>query len=201
MDQWCITKYRHNRSGVITLALQEMPLQNHLGYFNHIIRLSQLHQCDQGMLSKCLFFQVHLGAFSFITLASFFFQKTYLATFLAFLPQACNQFTVKKGNLRLFWLNSVTSIFFYLSTFIVKHSGVPLPALDSTQIYDWIWLSKILVNVMEEYFGSEIVQSCEKGNETKVTKMGSNYIRFLTVQEIYRGRCARSTNLTRNADL
>ena len=25
-------------------------LQKHLGYFNHTFRLSQLHQCDQGML-------------------------------------------------------------------------------------------------------------------------------------------------------
>ena len=29
-----------------------IALRKHLGYFNHILRLSQLHQCDQGMLSN-----------------------------------------------------------------------------------------------------------------------------------------------------
>ena len=29
----------------------------------------------------------------------------------------------------------------------IKHSGVPLPALDSSQIKNLIWLSKTLVNV------------------------------------------------------
>ena len=56
--------------------------------------------------------------------------------------------------------------------FIVKHSGVPLPALDSTQIKNLIWFSRTLVNVMGECFANEIVQSCGKGYETEVTKMG-----------------------------
>ena len=54
-------------------------------------------------------------------------------------------------------------------------SEVPLPALDSTQIKDLIWLSRTLVNVMGEYFANEIVQSCGKGYETKVTKMGTHF--------------------------
>ena len=55
---------------------------------------------------------------------------------------------------------------------IVKHSGVPLPALDSTQIKNLIWLSRTLANIMEECFANEIVQSCGKGCETEVTAMG-----------------------------
>ena len=34
---------------------------------------------------------------------------------------------------------------------IVKHSGVPLPALDSKQIKNLIWFSRTLVSVMGEY--------------------------------------------------
>ena len=45
---------------------------------------------------------------------------------------------------RLFLLNLIVCI--------VKHSGVPLSALDSTQIKNLIWLSRTLVNVMGEYF-------------------------------------------------
>ena len=56
----------------------------------------------------------------------------------------------------------------FLSACIVKHSGVPLPALESTQIKTLIWFSRTLVNVMEEYFANEIVQSCGKGYETDV---------------------------------
>ena len=52
---------------------------------------------------------------------------------------------------------------------IIKHSGVPLPALDSTQINNLIWLSRTLVNVMGVI---EIVQSCGKRYETEVAKMG-----------------------------
>ena len=55
---------------------------------------------------------------------------------------------------------------------IVKHSGVPLPALDSTQIKNLIWLSRTLANVMEEYFANEIVQSCGKRYESEVTTIG-----------------------------
>ena len=50
----------------------------------------------------------------------------------------------------------VLTQFVYLSFLslvcIVKHSGVPLPALDSTQIKNLIWLSRTLGNVMGEYF-------------------------------------------------
>ena len=60
---------------------------------------------------------------------------------------------------------------FLLSACIVKHSGVPLPALDSKQIKNLIWLSRTLANVIEDYFANEIVQSCGKGYETEVTKM------------------------------
>ena len=55
---------------------------------------------------------------------------------------------------------------------IIKPSGVPLPALDSTQIKNLIWLSRTLASVMGEYFANEIVQLCGKGYETEVTKMG-----------------------------
>ena len=55
---------------------------------------------------------------------------------------------------------------------IVKHSDVPLPALDSKQIKNLIRLSRTLANVMGEYFANEIVQSCGKWYETEVTKMG-----------------------------
>ena len=48
----------------------------------------------------------------------------------------------------------------------------PLPALDSKQIKNLIWLSGTLANVMGEYFANEIVQSCGKGYETEVTAMG-----------------------------
>ena len=36
----------------------------------------------------------------------------------------------------------------YFLSSIVKHSGVPLPALDSKQIKNLIWLSRTLANVM-----------------------------------------------------
>ena len=61
---------------------------------------------------------------------------------------------------------------FLLSACIVKHSGVPLPALDSKQIKNLIWISRTLVNVIGEYFANEIVQSCGKWYETDVAKMG-----------------------------
>ena len=44
---------------------------------------------------------------------------------------------------------------------IVKHSGVPLPALDSTQIKNLIWLSRTLANVMGDYFANEIVHTAK----------------------------------------
>ena len=51
-----------------------------MDYFNDIsFRLSQLHQCDEGMLPS-RFLGNPLKSFSLISL---FFQKTYLATFHA----------------------------------------------------------------------------------------------------------------------
>ena len=61
---------------------------------------------------------------------------------------------------------------FLLLVCIVKHSDVPLPALDSKQIKNLIRLSRPLVNVMGEYFANEIIQSCGKWYETEVTAMG-----------------------------
>ena len=62
-------------------------------------------------------------------------------------------------------------ITFLLSACIVKHSGVPLPALHSKQIKNLIWLSRTLANIMGEYFANENVESCGKGHETEATKM------------------------------
>ena len=57
------------------------PNCKHLGYFNHIFRFLRLQQCDQGMLPNRLFWKfIEELLFS---LASIFFQRTYLATFLA----------------------------------------------------------------------------------------------------------------------
>ena len=64
------------------------------------------------------------------------------------------------------------SVSSHLSACIVKHSGVPVPALDSKPIKNLILLSRTLVNVMGEYFANEIVQSCGKEYETEVPKMG-----------------------------
>ena len=47
-----------------------------------------------------------------------------------------------------------------------------LHALDSKQIKNYIWLSRTLVNVMEEYFANKIIQLCGKQHETEVTKLG-----------------------------
>ena len=65
----------------------------------------------------------------------------------------------------------VLTQFGYL-TFLLSACGVPLPALDSKWIKNLIWLSRTLANVMGEYFANEIVQSCGKGYETEITKMG-----------------------------
>ena len=94
-----------------------------------------------------------------LVLSNYVHTRTYTCT----LPYI---FTVKKE--RLFRLNLVTSV----SSCIVKHSGVPLPVLDSKQIKNLIWLSRTLANVVGEYFANEIVQSCGKGYETEVNKMG-----------------------------
>ena len=57
---------------------------------------------------------------------------------------------------------------FLLLASIVEHSGVPLTALDPTQIKNLTWLSRTLANVMGEY---EIVQSCGIGYETVITAL------------------------------
>ena len=49
-----------------------------------------------------------------------------------------------------------------------------LPALDSKQIKKLIWLSRTMS--WENTFANEIVQSCGKGYETEVTKMGKNHL-------------------------
>ena len=56
---------------------------------------------------------------------------------------------------------------FHLFACIVKHSGIPLPALDSKQIKNLNWLSRTLANVMGEYLANDIVQSCGKGMELR----------------------------------
>ena len=52
------------------------------------------------------------------------------------------------------------------------YSGVLLPALDSTQINNLIWLFRTLANVVGEYFANEIAQSCGKEYKTEVATMG-----------------------------
>ena len=59
---------------------------------------------------------------------------------------------------------------FLLHVCIVKHSGVPLRALDFTQIKNLIWLFRTPLNVMDECFVIETAQSCGNRYETKVTK-------------------------------
>ena len=62
-----------------------------LGYFmiNHIFGCLSCISMSKECYQNC-FLEVHRGAVSFVTLASLFFQKTYLATFLTFLLQPCN---------------------------------------------------------------------------------------------------------------
>ena len=84
-------------------------------------------------------------------------------------PQYNSQLHCKKGKVVLTQFGYLS---FLLSACVIEHSGVPLPALDSKQINNLIWLSRTLANVMGEYFANEIVQSCGKRYETEVTKMG-----------------------------
>ena len=84
----------------------------------------------------------------------------------------CSQKSITKHSYTVNRKDCFDSIWLPQFACIVKHSGVPLPALDSKQIKILIWLSRTLANVMEEYFANEIVQSCGKGYETEVTKMG-----------------------------
>ena len=78
-------------------------------------------------------------------------------------------YTVKKRKV-------VLTQFGYLSFLslvcIVKHSGVPLPALDSTQNKNLNRLSRTLANAMGEYFANEIVQLYGKRYKTEITAMG-----------------------------
>ena len=73
----------------------------------------------------------------------------------------------KKGCFDSIWLPQSP-----LTVCIVNYSRVVLPALDSKQIKNFIWLSRTLVNVMEEYFANKIIQLCGKQHETEVTKLG-----------------------------
>ena len=43
-----------------------ISLQKHLGYFNHIFRLSQLHQCDQELLPNRFSWKFSERAFSLV---------------------------------------------------------------------------------------------------------------------------------------
>ena len=81
--------------------------------------------------------------------------------------------TVKKGKVVLTQFGYVS---FLLSACIVNPSGVPLPALDSKQVKNLIWLSRTLVNVMGEYFSNEIVQSCGKWYETEVRNQNAGLV-------------------------
>ena len=85
---YCISGQKSN-SLMFEIAIY-ISQQKYLGYFNHIVRLSELHQCGQGVLQT----RLSLGAFS-VPLVSLIFQKTYLSTFLALLPQPCNQGTIQ----------------------------------------------------------------------------------------------------------
>ena len=60
-----------------------------LGLLQPRFRLSELHQCNQGMLPKLVF--PESSPRSFFSPISLIFQKICLATFLALLPQPCNQ--------------------------------------------------------------------------------------------------------------
>ena len=57
-------------------------------WVSYFFRFSQFQQCNQGMLPNWFYLR-SLRSFqaSLVTVASLFSQKTYLATFLAFLPQ------------------------------------------------------------------------------------------------------------------
>ena len=86
-DSCSYTVWEQRETCAVTLHI----LQKHLGYFNHaLFGLSQLHDCDKEMLQTFPWSR----SLSLVTLAGIFFQKTYLATFLAFLSQACNQGTL-----------------------------------------------------------------------------------------------------------
>ena len=56
-----------------------------------------------------------------------------------------------------------------LTVCIVKHSGVPLPALDSTQIKNLVWFSRTLVVVTRTLV---VVTSFSFHVEKEVTKIG-----------------------------
>ena len=63
--------------------------------------------------------------------------------------------TVKNGKIVLTQFGYLS---FLLLVCIVKHSWAPLPALDSKQIKNLIWLFRTLLNVMDECFVNEIAQ-------------------------------------------
>ena len=63
---------------------------------------------------------------------------------------------------------------FLLIVCIVKHSGVPLPALDSTEIKNLIRLARTLVDVMGEYLSWD---SGELRTGTRVSR--AKFVQFL----------------------
>ena len=65
---------------LFNMVMHIYMLQKQLGYSNHIFRLSQLHQCDQGMLLNWFIGK----ASSLFTLVS---EDLFDYSFLAFLPQ------------------------------------------------------------------------------------------------------------------
>ena len=66
-------------------------LRNHLGYFDHIFRLSQLHKCDQRMLQIVFLIESSLS-FSLVTLASFFYFRRPIIGYIPGIavPKPCN---------------------------------------------------------------------------------------------------------------
>ena len=65
-------------------------MQIYTAYFTHTFRLSQLHQDDQGVLPDRFYWKLIEKFLVQLHQLVFFCQKTYLATFLAFLLQLRN---------------------------------------------------------------------------------------------------------------
>ena len=78
------SKERLRRGG---LTLGNLYTAKTLGLLQPRFRLSELHQCNQGVLPKVV---LESSSRSFFSLTSLIFQKICLATFLALLSQPCN---------------------------------------------------------------------------------------------------------------
>ena len=73
----------------LMLVLKTNSLQKLLGYFNHIFRLSELHQCVQEMLATWqVFLKVHWRTFLELATLACSRRPFWLATFLVFLTTA-----------------------------------------------------------------------------------------------------------------